>query len=92
MTRDCNSDILEELCRPVAVPINTIDQTVVDQFSKIMAERAQDYGIPLGDVKPFKGYGLRYSTMIREVRTKSPKGLDFYRFMVNRMPDFFCFN
>ena len=74
---------------PIKVFKDSIDEGVVREWQRIMKDTAEEKGHNLSSVEPFHLRGVFYGDVMREIREKSQKGLEYYRLMVRICPGYY---
>ncbi len=80
----------DALTKKIPVSIETIDKRVVEEFSRLIKEIAEEKGHDLNMVQPFI-YDALYPEVMEEVKKGSSLGLQYYEAMVKQMPHRFYF-
>ena len=73
---------------PTYVSKHHIHEGVVKEWKRLMVATAKDRGDDLSTVQAFHPYEQTYSEVLREVKSESAQGLEFYRRMIPVTPGY----
>ena len=71
---------------PEVVSKERINEKVVRYWSRLMEQTAKDRGDNLSIVRPFHCREETYDSVMQEVRSGTPRGVELYRSMVAQLP------